>query len=72
MRVYEEGISDLHHKIRKIMRRKRWWKPSEVQRQIALHHDKLYSESTITRRIREMKDVENKPAKGSWLYGVVR
>lgn len=45
-----------HEAIRKIMKRKKLWKPYEIQTQLC-KIGRYYSESSITRRLREMRDV---------------
>ena len=46
----------LHELIRKIMRGKKNWKSYEIQTSLS-SLKRFYSESTITRRLREMPDV---------------
>lgn len=43
-----------HAAIRKVMKKKKWWKSYEIQTQLHLL-GKFYSESSITARLREMK-----------------
>jgi len=64
----------VYGKLRKLMKSKKLWKSYEVQARFQLKHDKLYSESTITRRLREMADVvAHRPSKGqtSWDYELI-
>jgi arginine repressor len=64
----------LYKAIRKIMVKRKFWKSHDLQKAIAEKH-KLYSESTITRRLREMPDVvASRPTiKGetSWNYRII-
>lgn len=62
----------LHEQIRKVMGYK-GWKSHDLQAAIAKKH-KLYSESTITRRLREMPDVKAiRPKKpGALTYKVIK
>lgn len=65
----------LHDEIRKVMAKKKSWKSHEIQSRIA-KKSKLYSESTITSRLREMPDVISKrPTKkgvSSWDYQLIK
>lgn len=59
-------------RFRKVMARKKWWKPYEIQREMARKFDKFYSESTITAQLRKMKAQSRPPksGKGAWEYTI--
>ena len=65
-----------HQMIRKVMKRKKNWKSYEIQSQLAAQYEKFMSESTLTRRLREMADViairpKSKTIK-AWDYQLIR
>ena len=58
MNKYKEGAATIHQNIRKILRdRKRGLEAWEITSRYARKFGKLYSDSAITARIREMGDV---------------
>ena len=57
MNKYKEGIGKPHAIIREIMKRKVWWMPYDVAFTYRLKTGKRMSESALTARLREMKDV---------------
>lgn len=63
----------LNDKILEVMKEKKVWKSHEIQSVLALRH-KLYSESTITRRLRAIPQViASKPNNGerAWDYQII-
>lgn len=65
---YAQGQANIHFDIRKIMKRRKKWKPYQIQEELA----KIYSESSITARLRQMADVvcihEMVDGKHHWFY----
>ena len=57
MSNYSSGVSELHHKIRKIMKRKKYWKPHQILDILNAKSKKRISESTLTRELRRMTDL---------------
>jgi len=65
----------VHDQLREVMKRKKSWKSYDLQKIVKRPDGSPYSESTITRRLREMKEaglvkIERSKKKGetSWDY----
>ena len=57
----------IYGQIKSVMSSKTLWASHEIQKEVAKRW-KLYSESTITRRMREMDDVECVKRDGKFFY----
>jgi len=65
-----------HDIIRKVMMTKKSWKSYEIAEEVFKQFGKRYSESTITRRMREMGDIRALPPidrskSTAWSYVIV-
>jgi hypothetical protein len=59
MNKYREGVATIHGNIRKILRgRKRGLKAYEIVNEYARKFKVVYSDSAMTARMREMKDIK--------------
>ena len=69
MNKRKEGISEIHINIRKILKgRKKGLKAYEICHYYFARFDKLYSDSTMTARMREMRDVRCDSTGNSYRY----
>ena len=58
MNKYKEGVADIHNNLRKILKgKKKGLQAYKIQQKYSEKFGKLYSESSITARLREIKDV---------------
>ena len=60
MNKYKEGIGKPHVILRDIMKERVWWMPYDVVIKYRVRTGKPMSESALTARFREMKDVNCK------------
>lgn len=71
MEAYKAGNSDIHQLITKIMKRRKWWKPWQVQHELNCRRKKRISESTLNRELRRMPNITNRPCHNdSWDYSI--
>ena len=73
MGLYDQGLAPSQNQIRQIMKGRKWWKPYQLQAELFKINKKRKSESTITRDLRRMRDVENRYRKNdSWDYRLIQ
>lgn len=76
MSKYKQGDGAIHQTIRKLLRKQRWWSPLDLQMAVLDATGQMYTDATLTRRLREMADVECKARKGPnglrWEYCLVK
>jgi hypothetical protein len=70
MNKTREGIGKCQIILREIMKRKKWWMPYDVAFKYRVKTGKNMSESALTARFREMKDIicERRAIKGEIKY----
>ena len=73
---YKTGNGATHEAIRRILRKRKWWSPLDLQQAMYQATGQLYTDATLTRRLREMEDVRCETRKGPnglrWEYCLVR
>lgn len=57
MKKYSMGLATIHNNLRGFIRGRKRIQPWELQQKYMRKFGKMYSESAITARLREMKDV---------------
>jgi len=68
MSTYTEGFGTIHNNYRVLIGRRKRIQPWEIQQKYLRKYGKLYSESTTTARLRQMKDVVCFKSKDQWYY----
>lgn len=76
MSKYNQGDGAIHQTIRKLLKRRKWWSPLDLQQAVLEKTGQIYTDATLTRRLREMADVHCEPRKGPnglrWEYCLVK